>query len=148
MATKAKKGPRPTLVAARAKTAYGLLSHVRRLILDDPRRYNQSVYIHRTRQTTIWAPSGAPACGTVGCVAGWVATLVRGKQARDGSADATASHTLGLKEEQAEELFTSYVISRALQPGTAKYARAGAAHVAKFQKRYQTQLRAKRVGGR
>ncbi len=58
----------------RAKTAYGVLSEVRRLILDEPLRYDQTVLLVR-RDEGYSRPMGFPKCGTVGCRAGWVTEL-------------------------------------------------------------------------
>lgn len=57
------------LPKSKAKTAYGLLSEVRRLILEEPKRYDQGAFICRIGgKGRSWDldPEQAPACGTVG----------------------------------------------------------------------------------
>jgi hypothetical protein len=58
---------------SRAKTAYGLVQDVKRAILSEPKRANMGVI-----EDTFKPEHGGPACGTVGCFAGWVC-LLRGE---------------------------------------------------------------------
>lgn len=63
MSTKLKAVP-----VSRAKTAWGLCADVIRAVMKEPKRVNMNVFVLRV------APEdGGPACGTVGCFAGWVA---------------------------------------------------------------------------
>ena len=59
-----------------AKTALGLLGDVKRAILADPKRLDMGVYT-ACRSVEVY-PKSAPACGTVGCFAGWVSLLSGG----------------------------------------------------------------------
>lgn len=136
---------------SKAKTAYGLLSEVRRLILEEPKRYNQrwwiarldgkngALYLSREQDDIV------PACGTVACVAGWVATLKVGNRFTADMAEYVATQKLGLDSDQALELFKESAVPMNLTPQTEAYAKAGAAHIASFQKKYAAQLKAKRV---
>lgn len=143
---------------SRARTAYGLLSEIRALILAEPKRYFQGRFIARQNgkgDADTKAPNGFPACGTVGCVAGWVATLTRGERFSYGDTEAIACDVLGLDRftGQTRELFSASAldwdasgnIRRVLSPQTKRYAMFGAAHIRKFQKKYRAQLLAKKV---
>lgn len=68
-----KLAPIPT---SKAKTAWGLLQDVKRAILKEPKRANMQCYVD-----TQLPKDGGPACGTVGCFAGWV-TLLSGYKPR------------------------------------------------------------------
>lgn len=134
---------------SRAKTAYGLLSEVIKLILEEPLRYNQGVWLLQQGGDPLDAeydaPQGFPACGTVGCVAGWVTTLkLKRVTNRTVFAD-RAAKILGLDEHQENELFSDVLADMNLLRQTPEYAKAGAAHIRKFQQRYSSQLRATKV---
>lgn len=76
------------LPRSNARTAWDLLQDVKRAITQEPRRADMSVFRHP------WAPEdGGPACGTVGCFAGWVNILAGGRG--EGSANISASNILG-----------------------------------------------------
>lgn len=145
---KLKLAPVPT---SRAKTAYGLLSEVRRLILAEPKRYSQGTWLQRAASTTpdLMPVGGFPSCGTVGCVAGWVATLKRPRRWFNPLVSGLiARRVLGLSEDQADLLFdgdAAYQRNPDADSQTAAHARAGAAHIYSFQKKFATQLRAKRL---
>jgi hypothetical protein len=55
---------------SKAKTAYGLISDVIRAILAEPKRADMEVFADH-----VDPDDGGPACGTVGCFAGWVCLL-------------------------------------------------------------------------
>lgn len=131
------------LPKSRARTAYGLLSEVRRLILAEPKRYYQGWWRSRGREVQ---ESGlqAPACGTVCCVAGWVVTLRHAQVEALGTGE-TAARILGLNATQADALFAHNALSVDAAPQTRAYAIAGAALIAWFQGRYAAQLKAKRI---
>lgn len=126
---------------SRAKTAYGLLSEVRRLILEEPLRYNQEDWLSRIEEHANLFKF--PSCGTIGCVAGWVATLKRGRDFDWMGSLKIASEILGVSEEQAFELFNGGAARG--QKQTRQHAESGAAHIARFQKKYHAQLIAKHV---
>ena len=129
---------------SRARTAYGLLSEIRKLILEEPKRYDQTAWRYK------W-PVGcqeAPACGTTACVAGWVVTLkVPDFSAYQHSFEDEGARVLGLSPAAAEALFDG---NAAKERGDGRrdilrHAKRGAAHIARFQKKYAKQLRSKRV---
>lgn len=55
---------------SKAKTAYGLLRDVQKAIASEPKRANMGTFTE-----TLSPAEGGPACGTVGCFAGWVSLL-------------------------------------------------------------------------
>jgi len=133
------------LPKSKAKTAYGLLSEVRRLILAEPKRYNQYclLTVRSSRSNALRGNyfTDFPSCGTIGCVAGWVATL-KADSVR-GDIWNKARHILGLDEREGEILFWA---SAAQGPSQSlQHARNGAKHIARFQTRHAAQLKAKRV---
>ena len=135
------------LPKSRAKTAYGLLSEVRQAILAEPKRYNQGLWLARVADGSV-DPDEAPRCGTIGCVAGWVATLTSVDQTFEPrTCEETAGKVLGIDARQMMELFTNDALEgrTSASPGTARYANAGAAHIARFQKKYAKQLKAKAI---
>lgn len=137
---------------SKAKTAYGLLSEIRRLILEEPERYDQNQYL-LTKEAFSWKfeqPS-APACGTIGCVAGWTCALKGLRWPRNEAVLDQARIILGVDEAAATSLFrfdavplrSPSLFEKRVTPQ--RHARLGARHIAKFQKKYAAQLKAKRV---
>lgn len=142
---------------SKAKTAFGLLSEVKREILADAGGYDQTE-IARPRRGL----KKETACGTAFCRAGWVAML-RGRASLWQSTFADqlvvanflshphdtepvwtwARRLLGLTHEQAEELFGGSAVDG--DPGTTRHARLGARGIEEFQKKYARQLRATKV---
>lgn len=127
-----------------AKTAYALLSAVKKAILDEPKRYTQKLYILHASDPDdcLMAVRGMPPCGTVGCVAGWVTTL-RGVKAPYERVSQAAARILGLDGSQAGRLFLADAVTGT--PQTAAHAKNGAAHIERFQKEYAAQLKAKKL---
>lgn len=116
------------MLKSKATNAYDVLSEVREIILDEPLRYNQVTYL-----STGDGP-GFPKCGTVACVAGWTEVI---------TGSTMASDVLGLTDAQAGELFFYGAVKG--KPQTPMHAKLGAAHIARFQKKYAKQLKATRV---
>lgn len=128
---------------SKAKTANGLLSEIRKLILAEPKRYDQFDWLSFEVRGLL-----APACGTVGCVGGWTVFLKQGRRSNTPS----AAGILGLSDSQADELFRGGAAGRRrgrdgveTEQSIAAHARRGAAHIRRFQKKHATQLRAKLV---
>jgi len=128
---------------SKAKTAYGLLSEVAALALAEPKRIDMSRWVCREGSPSQYewdyvAPlRGYPACGTVGCIGGWVDTLTR-KKVGD------AYDTLGLGLDAGNELFMPpWWADRDTQ--SRAHARKVVAHIRKFQKKYASQLKRKKV---
>ncbi len=134
---------------SKAKTAYGLLSEVRRIILEEPQRYNQSLYLvygQEALSRAFWVPPDQrPSCGTVGCVAGWVVALKGDTTLTCYSVLHEAGRILGLSDKQAAPLFAYTSVPTRREVGGVKHAEYGEKHIAKFQKRHAAQLKAKRV---
>ena len=61
---------------SKAKTAYGLCMDVIRAIQAEPRRADMRVAV----QIRDVSDPDAPACGTVGCFAGWIMVLRQGRE--------------------------------------------------------------------
>lgn len=130
-----------------ATNAYDLLNEVRTLILDEPKRYNQTIYLRRRQKP---GQKGFPGCGTIGCVAGWVYTLKSRKRKStdtDGVAD-EAAKILGISYDQ-RSLFSGEAANEAAgrhtKPQTRDHAKGGAAHIKAFQDEHEDQLRAKKL---
>lgn len=127
------------LPVSKAKTAYGLLSEIAALAIAEPKRMLMSewkITLETVTEEGIQPKGGFPACGTVGCIGGWVETL---KPSSPG-----AGLVLGLSVLQEDDLFFGDLCSAPNQQ-TAKHAHAVARHIRRFQKKYRTQLLAKKV---
>jgi hypothetical protein len=134
---------------SKAKTAYGLLSEIRKLILEEPKRYDQSSWLLNDEDMFGFkygseAAVAVPACGTIGCVAGWVTVLKRRKP-RNFLIAIEAADILGLTLTQRTSLFSPKACGDREKIGPDRHADRGAAHIARFQKRHAKQLKAKRV---
>lgn len=125
---------------SRARTAYGLLSEIVALVKAEPRRMRMAAF----RTDPDWmSEDRRPACGTIGCVAGWVTFLK--KPGADGDLSGRiAPDILGIDGKQQEELFYG--------PLTADKNQCSRGHgqrvitmIRAFQKKYAAQLKAKRV---
>lgn len=121
----------------RAKTPIGILKAVVRLIREEPRRYDQGDYIFQGNpkngdRTAAGAP--LPPCGTVCCVAGWVAVGKRegNRISPYSNAHDQAQEILGLTGDQAWDLFSSEAIPSNLKEGTKAYVKAGVRHIERF----------------
>lgn len=135
--TATKKNVMPT---SKAKTAYGLLSDVRKAILERPERYNQRDYISYVGESDF---AVYPECGTVACVAGWVC-LLKWRKPQWHEVGEMAAKLLGIDDGQQSELYieTAAGPDRAQTP---EHAQGGAEHIRQFQQRHAKQLKAKRV---
>lgn len=146
---------------SRAKTADGLLASIQKLILEEPKRYNQNSWVWLLEEgfDPEYVRRG-PACGTIGCVAGWVSVLTLPRSAikhLEELSDGISNHAqrlLGLDDDQADELFSGRPISflrkddpmmLTAKPGTKAYARLGWKHIQAFRDKYRTQLRAHKL---
>lgn len=142
-----------------ATNAYELLNDVCRVVLEEPKRAYMTTYISAFQDPST-AKIGGPACGTVGCIAGWVGILKRPRGAQNGddvrgydesgcrnTMDERAEGLLGLST---DDLFTSDLYDTAgatteYTYGTRDYARAVVRKIRAFQKQHRAQLLAKAV---
>lgn len=127
-----------------AKTGYSLLGEIRRIILAEPRRYDQYETLMRGRDLRIRVdPEYRPECGTIGCVAGWVKALKRPSTSID-AIDFT-QRILGLDNDQTTELTSSSAAGQRRLSDLVSHAERGAEHIERFRQKYAKQLKAKRV---
>lgn len=141
---------RKALPKSKAKTAYGLLSEIRKLILAEPTRYDQHNWIvcdnvpRLSNGKNSFPYDEMPHCGTVGCVAGWVRALkAPTSRASFHATGRLAAKILGLDHGQGMDLFEPYAAVG--NPQSVHHARSGAAHIERFQKKHATQLKATKV---
>lgn len=128
---------------SKAKTAYGLLSEIRKLILEEPKRYNQNYDL--VTEGAFLGSEVMPACKTIGCVAGWCCALKVGREVDSLLVPTTARAILGVDGDAFMELYRHDAVPCQREIGFERHARLGAAHIAKFQKKYAKQLKAKKV---
>lgn len=140
------KRKRSAMPVSKATNAYELLAEIRQIILEEPKRYDQNMWL-----LTGAIGERAPACGTVGCVAGWAVALKADEVPAWYLVAEKAQEILGLGSEEAGELFSSEAAStpreRCYGPRTRNpaHARRGAAHIRRFMEKYKDQLKAKGV---
>ena len=114
---------RPEFAPDAKLTAYEVLDHVAEIIAEEPARYNQGCWLTTRMDEVRRVGHNVPACGTIGCVAGWVFAEVAGahgvacvfRQVNDSNDRGVeiseyAQVVLGLFPVQASELFTSMAL--------------------------------------
>jgi hypothetical protein len=92
-----------------------LLRKVKAHILEEPRRFAMGTWLKKyIPGTLIDEPDSetlemrrVPACGTVGCIAGWTVDLTGGKSSR-ASFDGAARRRLGISPTKSTRLFYTY----------------------------------------
>lgn len=136
-----------TIPLSKAKTAYGLVRDVQRTVLAEPLRVNM-----RTFTEDVSEEAEAPACGTVGCFAGWVNVLSRGRMAALGLDDAAATALLGESLNYAIPGGLGYMFNAGggdrcgrTTPGTKAHARAVSNRIEGFIKRNLKALKARKL---
>jgi len=125
---------------SKAKNAYDLLSEVRALILEEPKRYDQNCWIDRRPGQDRPFCHKSPPCDTVGCIAGWIVTLKGPKQWNDDDTRAIANTIIGV---DTGHFFDGTSVLGT--PQTVVHARAGSARIRKFQREHKAALKAKAV---
>lgn len=134
---------------SKAKTAYGVLNTIAKLALDEPKRMRMGTYLDRFDKGNPDEPLCGikqwPACGTVGCIAGWTTELRPQRSEKLLSIVDRAARVLGLNQEQATQLFHDGKLCTEQGQGTVKHARHVVAHIRAFQQKYRAQLLAKKV---
>ncbi len=134
---------------SRAKTAWGLLQDVKRRMLEEPKRVEMDNWVEKRHPE-----DGGPACGTVGCFAGWVC-LLKGKPR---GKSPTAMRILGANCDYvmpstidsywgSDSVFTDSQSGGDIKgkQGTMTYARSVVKRIDGFMKRNKAKLKAKRV---
>ncbi|SRR5581483_3597442 len=138
-----------TSLKSRAKTAYGLLSEIAKLALDEPKRLRMGTYLSQRNEYDPEDPPHIgvqqwPACGTIGCIAGWAKFLTDAPSNGEGMGE-VARRVLGLSHEQATELFHDEALVHDDERGTKAHAKAAVRHLRAFQKANAAQLKTTRV---
>ena len=134
---------------SRAKTAWGLCQDVIRTIKKEPKCADMSVF------TGVRLPEdGGPACGTVGCLAGWICRLA-GKPTRGWFYLPAAEHIIDPKGQlnyctvgpQNFDVFNAGDGDRCrtTSPGSRAHAHAVVTRMKKFMRINKTKLKAQRI---
>lgn len=126
-----------------ATNAYDLLEDVKEVIKVDPLRYDQTTWRTVDYGEARKKYRDFPACGTVGCVAGWVVTLTRGTDMPFAEIMSTARKILGLDISEALELFSADAAGSL--PQTKAHTDGGIRHITRFQKKYKDKLKRKKI---
>ena len=131
-----------------AKTAWGLCQDVIRAIKKDPKRADMAVF-----GATLLPQYGGPACGTIGCLAGWICRLA-GKPGTRAN-DIVAKHIIDPKAQL--DYFTVgpqdfYVFNagdgdrcETTPPSSRAHAHAVVTRMKKFMRINETKLKAQRI---
>lgn len=151
-----KKVKRQAIPRSRAKNAYDLVSDVIAAIRAEPRRVDMTRYIGDAALVQKVA-SRRPACGTVGCFAGWVSLLKGGRKKEAAEHHALSLlchptiplnlHTVGWSDAGGIYVFNDGRgdACETTTPGTRAHARAVIARIKHFQTVNADALRGKRV---
>lgn len=145
-------GDNALIPVSKATNAYELLDEVKALILEESTRYCQTTWIINDPETLMDEGLARPRCGTVACVAGWVAQLKAGPISHWDVLE-TAGNILGLDRVERYALFNGDAIGDLCgvegmyepAPQTPEYAELGAEHITRFQATHEAQLKAKAV---
>lgn len=142
------------VMRSKPKTAYELLERVCEHILEEPRRYNQGLWITRGKRLLNFlsvrvksVAESAPPCGTMACRAGWIAALHDGPAAAMGHRMRTddipgrARLILDMEFDDTRDLFSGDAVVGKF--GTAAYAKRGAEGLRKFMAEYESHLKAR-----
>lgn len=132
-----------------ATTAYGLLNAIARIITEEPKRLAMEIVCYRgsaLERRIAYGLFEAPACGTVGCIAGWALTLAGETAEHEDNSGSwrSARYVLGLSDKQALELFAPDDLMYQTHQ-TPRLAQDTVAHIRAFQKANQAQLQATKL---
>ena len=112
-----------------------ILRHVIKAIEAEPKRYDQMTFLDRRGLEDRDFPrpdEDYPACGTICCVAGWVAILKGQPKLPYGEQEYFAADVLGLDAPEALQLFAADAVPRRDRIGVTRHAKAGIAHIRRF----------------
>lgn len=141
----------------RAKTAWGLMKAVNRVLLSEPQRLYMGNWISsfQNREQSYQEESLAPRCGSVGCYAGWVAMLHFGREVFGVQSNVLAllvgdnsPGTYQLRMQLTEAFLNTTVLDpqgNLLRRGTKPYARAIVARFERIMEEHKTFLKARHV---
>lgn len=133
-----KKGKMPILPKS-VKNAYQLLSYIGAIAMEEPKRISMTMFLAQNLPDI--PDMGYPSCGTIGCIAGWtIALLPRWYRSIE-----NAKMILGLSDEQRDDLFYDYELCIDKNAKTKAHAIAVVAHIGRFQKKNEAQLKATKI---
>lgn len=92
----AKLAPTP-IIRTKTITVAKLLGKIKQIILAEPKRVNMEAFISALNGEALWSQGARrkqPACGTIGCIAGWGAILLRPKNVTANRLDLLASSVM------------------------------------------------------
>lgn len=127
-----------------AKNAYDLMSDIKDYILEEPKRVYMGDWLMKGKEAIEhYFETAAPACGTVGCIAGNASVLT------DNTIPwSHADELLSGDSEQLRRALNSLFYDTDVDAnyGTKKYARIVAGRITQFQKQHKEALRAVKIG--
>lgn len=142
-------------------TAYAVFEKVFQLVKEEPLRMDMGVFVEngKARQKHVGVNQNSygpkwgrtPKCNTVGCLSGWAAHVVKEPQPNCYSDASPMAITLGLDNEQVQELFHPVRLVEPGQPfnrsiiGPKAHAEAVLKHLATFMEANEAQLKAKEI---
>lgn len=134
---------------SKATNAYELLSEVCQAITEEPKRMNLMNWSLSPKQVVqMKAP---PACGTVGCIAGWV-TFLKDRMVRPSSYIRERAETLlgdnsWSTKMSLGNLFSPRFSDVPSKPGTIRHAKQVVARIRKYQEVHEAELKARTYEG-
>lgn len=145
-----------------AKTAYTLLSDVIRTILEEPKRVHMDNWLLQGEGVKDFLyrkgvlDIGGPACGTIGCISGWITTLKPNANVSSIAGEDIIAPYIGwgggidgayLRRQEMREAADAMFMDTTVDAtyGTRKYARIVAGRIRKFQKVWAKDLKAIQV---
>jgi len=131
------------LPVSKAKTAYGILSEVVKLVLEEPKRMRMAMWGGNDGNVDcLNLPiNERPSCGTVGCIGGWIEHQARQQGVEMDAADLLKMDPDG---EPISALFYGRLCSDPRQ-GTPAHARKVVRLIRSFQRKHRTHLLKTRI---
>lgn len=126
-----------------AECAYDLLEDIIKAIDEEPKRIRMGDWLVRTNESPEYLKEhDLPACGTVGCIAGWATVLKPDADERYWDVEGSAAELLGLTADQVSHLFYYFpaVVGEDSTAGTREYADKVIAHIREFMAANMAQL--------
>lgn len=132
-------------------TAYDILTHVAKLMQEEPRRLDMSWFVlkYKGKNSGYEHTTMAPACGTVGCVSGWITMNARIanplRHAAGDSYQLLGTFNSPSLETDFHSLFFHTHPLDVGNPGSRAYARAVAKRVREVRDKHRTYLKARKI---